>query len=79
MLNKYLHLISMKESGEAVGLRKGLGKHLLLIISCSQFPHWKMGPPSHALLSEGCPCEQYILESGLENTLQQIKGNFHRD
>lgn len=38
MLNKYLHLISMKERAEAVGLRKGLGKHLLLIISCSQFP-----------------------------------------
>lgn len=33
----------------------------------------------HYLLSEGCHCEQFILESALENTLQQIKGNFYRD
>lgn len=55
MLNKYLHLISMKESGEAVGLRKGLGKHLLLIISCSQFPSLEDGATFSCSALRGLP------------------------
>ena len=34
-MNKYHHLTGNKERGEVVGLGKGLGRHLLLVIFCS--------------------------------------------
>jgi hypothetical protein len=42
MLNKYPHLISIKERGEVEGLREELGSQLLLIlsISASIFAGW---------------------------------------
>lgn len=80
MLNKCLHLISIKESTPGGGAKARPGKTPASDELLLSFPLGKMGPLAYGdRLSEDCPHEQYILESSLENTLQQIKGHFPRD